>query len=1117
MNLDSLRVLALSALFLHLAAPGGAAPSRAAAGVERPPVAAASGSSEAGRDGEGDSEGGSTEKEPWDIENPPGPVREVEIDTTEGTWMSVDVSPDGSEIVFDLLGDLYRLPIGGGDAVALTAGLAWDMQPRYSPDGDWIAFTSDRAGGDNVWIVRRDGSDPRQVTKEDFRLLNSPAWSPDGQWIAARKHFTGTRSLGSGEIWLVHRSGGEGARMTDKPDDQKDVGEPAFSPDGRWVYFSQDTTPGDVFEYNKDPNAGIYTIRRLDRETGHVEEVVGGAGGAVRPTPSPEGDRLAFVRRIREKSALVVRELESGRERVVLDDLDKDQQETWAIHGVYPGMSWTPDGSSIVHWAGGRLRRVDVESGEVGQIPFRVRQTHRIVEAVRFPVDVAPERFPVRMLRWARVSPEGDRVVFQALGRLWIRDLPDGVARRLTEQEEHQEIWPSWSRDGRHVVYATWSEEELGAVRILEIPSRGTATGRRLTEGAGHWVEPVLSPDGRTVVARKVEGSWLTSRLYSGEPGLYRIVVGSPGEDASDPVRIALRGRQPHFGPGSERVYAIAVGAEERELLSFPLRGSDVDVRDGDVRTHATSDNATEMHVSPDGRWLAFRERFRVFLVPFTDTGRPLEIGPKEKSLPRAVLARDAGNYLHWSGDSRRLHWTLGPDLYSREVRHSFSFVEGAPEKLPEPVAEGRSLGFDAETARPDGLVALVGGRVLTMLDDADGRPVIVEDGVVLVEGDRIRAVGPRSGVEIPDGARVVDVEGHSVLPGLVDVHWHGGQGSNGIVPERNWQNWSSLAFGVTTIHDPSTDTATFFAAAEMAKAGRVVAPRMFSTGQILYGAETSFRAIVEGPDDARFHVERLKRQGAISVKSYNQPRRDQRQQILAAARDLRMMVLPEGGSLFQHNMTMVADGHTGIEHAVPVAPLYDDVLQLWSATEVGYTPTLVVGYGGIWGENWWYAETDVWANERLLRFTPRELVDPIARRPFVAPPEEYHHDDLVRTAKELLDRGVSVQMGAHGQREGLGAHWELWMLAENGFTAWETLQAGTIAGARYLGMDGELGTVEVGKLADLIVVEGDVLEDIRRSESVLYTMLGGRLWRSATMDEVHPIAAKRRPFSFEE
>jgi len=190
----------------------------------------------------------------WDVTAAFGPTSEVSFTTTEGTWMSLDVSPDGSEIVFDLLGDIYVIPISGGQARPLTSDAAWNVQPRFSPDGRRISYTSDREGGDNIFSMRRDGSDVRAVTSEDFRLLNNAYWAPDGNYLVARKHFTGTRSLGAGEMWLYHASGqGNGVQLTERRNDQQDAGEPALSRDGRYLYWSEDMTPGPFFQYNKDP------------------------------------------------------------------------------------------------------------------------------------------------------------------------------------------------------------------------------------------------------------------------------------------------------------------------------------------------------------------------------------------------------------------------------------------------------------------------------------------------------------------------------------------------------------------------------------------------------------------------------------------------------------------------------------------------------------------------------------------------------------------------------------------------------------------------------------------------------------------------------------------------
>ncbi len=495
----------------------------------------------------------------WDVQNPPGPSYQVPIDTTTGTWMSVDVSPDGREIVFDLLGNIYVIPFAGGEAKALTEGVAWDMQPTYSPDGEWIAFTSDRSGGDNIWIMRRDGTDLRQVTKETFRLLNSPAWSPDGAFIAARKHFTSRRSLGAGEIWLYHRSGGDGVQLTEKPNEQKDAGEPAFSPDGRYVYFSQDVTPGSVFEYNKDPNTQIYVVQRFDRETGKTERYLTGPGGSVRPTPSPNGESIAFVRRVRGKTVLFVADVDSGAERPLFDGLDRDMQETWAIHGVYPAMSWTPDNESIVFWADGKIRRADAETGEVTDVPFHVSDTREVTEALRFPTNVAPEEFPVRMLRWVTVSPSGDQVIYQALGYLWTRALPDGTPRRLTRQNDHFEYYPSFSRDGRSIVYVSWDDADLGAIRI--VPARG-GEGRVVTRQPGHYREPVFTPDGSRIVYRAGSGGRLISDLWSHDEGLWAIPA-SGGE----PVLVTDEGFAPHFGASNERVFFMTIEEENKRAL----------------------------------------------------------------------------------------------------------------------------------------------------------------------------------------------------------------------------------------------------------------------------------------------------------------------------------------------------------------------------------------------------------------------------------------------------------------------------------------------------------------------------------------------------------------------
>lgn len=1069
----------------------------------------------------------------WDVANAPGPGREVTIETSEGTWMNLDVSPDGRTIVFDLLGDLFVVPIEGGEATALTSGSAWDMQPRFSPDGAEIAFTSDRDGGDNIWVISADGSDPRQISDEPFRLPNHPAWSPDGEFIAARKHFSSRRSLGSGEIWLWHRSGeGSGLKLNDKPNEQKDFGEPAFSPDGRYVYISQDTTPGGVFQYSKDSNAGIYSIRRIDRQNGEIETVISGPGGAVAPTPSPDGTRVAFVRRVREKTALFVHDLASGRNRMLFDGLDRDMQEIWAIHGVYSNFAWTPDSQDLVIWAGGGIHRIDAATGERVEIPFRARQTHFMKEPLRFPVEVAPSSgsgldFHTRMLRWVEVSPTRDRVVFQAVGRIWIRtveagenDDPNawtlGPAQRLTNDDSGRfEFYPSFSRDGRHVVYSTWDDEDLGTVQV--VAARAGSSPTTIVDGPGHFAEVAVAPDGGAVVYRRIRGGGIRSPLWSADAGLYRVWTDPatlrPRSDAQ-PVRLG-QGAQPHFGAASDRVFYTTFDEGKRHLESrFVDGGPTSDAQALDVRRHASSTNATEFRVSPDSRWLAYSERFQARLVPLVDASDPIELSERVGSVPFRTLSRDAGEWLHWSGDDLLL-WTTGPELFGINAQDAVT----TDAKEFEPEESGLDLGFAHPFSVPDETIAFINAKILTMEGpgampgaDDDG---VIESGTVIVKGNRILTLGPSLRVSIPPEAKQIDASGKVLMPGYIDVHWHGPQGSAEIQPQANWENYATLAFGVTTVHDPSNDTSTFFAASELQKAGEIVAPRLFSTGTILYGAAGSFKAIVEKPEDARRHLRRLKAAGAFSVKSYNQPRRDQRQMIVAAARELEMMVVNEGGATFQHNMTMVLDGHTGIEHSLSVGAIYDDVKQFWGSTEVGNTPTLVVAFGGIEGERYWYQHTDVYDHPRLTRFVPRPQLDARSRRRMMAPDEDYNHFRTARVCADLHDAGVPMLIGAHGQREGLGAHWEMWMLEQGGMSPMEVLRAATIDGARYLGLDGDIGSLAPGKLADLIVLDEDPLVDLRNSESLSHVMVNGRLYDAWTMNEEE--GAARPQFWWEE
>lgn len=1036
-----------------------------------------------------------TSKAAWDVAAPPGERREIPLDVRSGTWMSLDVSPDGKHIVFDMLGDIYQLPIAGGEAQALTSGLAWDIQPRYSPDGSRISFTSDRGGGDNVWIMNADGSVPRQLTKESFRLLNNAVWHPSGQYLAARKHFTTRRSLGTGEIWLYNVSGGDGMPLVKRPNEefQKELGEPAFSADGRYLYYTQNVSPGNVFEYGQDSNKGAFSIRRFELSSGKTDTAVAGSGGAVRPTPSPDGRYLAYVRRLRTneayETALYLKDLESGEEHPLYSELDRDMQEGWAVQGVYPNMSWMPDGKSVVFWAGGAIKRIDIASRQARAIPFHVTGTRGSISPPRFDVAVAPDQVRSRMVRFAQVAPDGKRVIFEAFGRLWLRDVAGGEARPLTRDDSGAfELFPSWSRDGRQIVFVRWSDADLGEIHVV---AGAGGRSRKVTSTPGHYFHPRFNPDGSAIVYEQARGGYLTSPAWGLDPGLY--LIPTAGALA---LRLTDDGRAPHFGASGERVFYVEDAEPAREsepahqLVSVDLNGKD-------RRVHARSRYATHMEVSPSGAWLAFRENYRMYALPMPPAGE-VELSRDAKALPTHLASPVGGAFLSWA-DGDTLTWTVGPELYRARMRPLFdAAVPG------ERVAD---LSLTRPADKPKGVVALTGARIVTM----NPSDQVIDAGTIVIRDNRIVAVGEAGAVTIPADAKRIDLTGRTVIPGLIDIHSHGAKGEDELIPQQNWSMLAHLALGVTTVHDPANQATEIFAAAEYQRIGKTLAPRIFSTGDIVYGAHAEEFASIDTLADARDHIHRLQAQGAISIKNYNQPRREQRQMVIAAAREAGMNVVAEGGSLYHLDMTIVTDGNSGLEHNLPPQNFYDDVMQFWPATGVGYTPTLIVTFAGIAGENWFYQNDEVWKHPILSRYVPPQILQPRSVRRLMAPLTDYQPlRDAAANAKRMMEKGVIVNTGAHGQREGLGTHWEMWGFVLGGMSPLQALKAATIDPARYMGFAHDIGSIETGKLADLLVLDGNPLQDIRVTDRIAYVVQNGRIYEGGTLAE--QITGSRRP-----
>ena len=649
------------------------------------------------------------------------------------------------------------------------------------------------------------------------------------------------------------------------------------------------------------------------------------------------------------------------------------------------------------------------------------------------------------------------------------------------------------------------------------------------------YTHPSFSPDGRSIVALRGSGShrrggdladelWSDVVLLDAKTGATRVVTETAGFVEAVRPRFSADGRRLLF---HESEAGEPYAAENGTLVSVNLDGTD-------RRKVLDVGRSTEINPSPDGSWIAFQEEHHAWLAAWPTVGTSLPVLKSGGGVPVWKLSPTAGGWIDFSADGRTVAWIHGRELRTLRIDALLDWDEeqreearakaeagpdpegDAKETAPDPAADlppSRAYTLDLRQPRaaPTGVVAFTGARVITMAGDE-----VLEGATVVVKDDRIAAVGV--GVPIPEGAHVVDAAGATIMPGIVDVHAHLHFSSWGTLPQQPWRYLANLAYGVTTVHDPSAFSETAFGQAELVETGDMIGPRVFSTGTILYGAAGNFRSDIQSREDADRHVRRMKDLGAISVKSYQQPRRDQRQWIVEACREQGLLDVPEGGGDLWNNLSMIIDGHSAIEHSIPIAPLYDDVIKLMSASSTFYSPTLLVSYGGPFGELYYYARDRVWENERLLTYTPRGVIDRRARRPGgLWPDSEWFFKDVARAAARLQAAGTRVTLGAHGQMQGLGAHWELWSLATEGaMTPHQALRAATLDGALYLGMGDHLGSVEAGKLADFVILDANPLDDIENSDDVRWVVKNGVLYDAASMNRMYPNPAVRRPLIWE-
>ncbi len=1047
----------------------------------------------------------------WDVTDTGQPYVDAKFTVTEGTWMSLDVSSDGRTLVFDMLGDIYSLPATGGAATLLHGGPAMEFEPRFSADGSKILYISDRGGSNNLWISNADGSGARQASHETVNELSTPAWSADGKYVAATKFFPSSARLMAGEIWLYHPDGGRGRLVVEAPKNGKAVHEPLFSHDGRYLYYTENIGPPSFVFVNT--NQPVFAIKRRDLSDGRIEEVVSGFGGATTAQLSRDDRKLAFIRRVKDRTVLFVYDLQTGEQRPVYDGLERDLRANWnpRTGSYYPLYGWFPDGQHVAIWSKGKLYKIDVNTQARAEIPFRVNAEHRITQPPRFENSLTPERFTVRTAQQIALAPDGKSVSFNALGHLWHKALPDGRPQRLTQANVF-EFEPSYSRDGAYLAYVSWDDEKGGTLELMTVKSRQVRT---LLKGVGIIRQPSFSPDGKRLVYWLEPGNKKMGG-YRARSGLYWLSIAD-----AQPHYIGPAVSNPHFAPDGQRVYYVTKLMGFFPGLSTGNALESVDLDGLDKRQHVVSEETTDIRISPDARWLAYKKEHQYYVVPYRETGTPLELTKVSAEMPVTQLTETGGYEIAWSVDSSRLSWSLGDSLFIAAIGARAS--AGA-----EPAITQAPLGLEVAADKPSGVVAFTNGRIITMQGDE-----VIDRGSIVVRDNRIVAVGPAGRVEIPKGAKVIDVAGKTVMPGLVDMHGHLDFGEDDfLMPQKHPSHYAAVAFGVTTDFDPSSTELPSFATGEMNLAGVTVGPRLLTAGKIIYGVETlGTYTPINSLDDARKVMTRRKALGAAIVKNYMQPMRSQRQQIIKAAREARLMVTPEGEGNYFNNLTMILDGHVSIEHNIPVANYYDDLIQLIVHGGTSLTPTIIVTNGETFAENFFYQTTRPWDDPKVRTFVQKTFSDysplgsaseapPYARGMVALHQAEEIWDigfrSVARTMKKVDAAGGVVNTGAHGQIQGLNMHWEMWCLGEGGMDAHRVLRAATLNGAKTIGLDKQIGTLEAGKLADLIVLDANPLENIRNTNTVRYTMVNGRLYDSLSMNEIGNYERPRSRFYWE-
>ncbi len=1041
------------------------------------------------------------------------PTRLLQWEESEGTWVSLDVAPDGKTIVFELLGDLYTMPVAGGEAQCIVCGLPFDSQPVFSPDGKELAFVSDRDGNENLWVARADGSAPRQIsTLEDNSEFVSPEWAADGKSIYITHYKPDVNGFA---LWRYSLDGAnhepeeathpKSTASAPKEFNSNAMGA-AVSPDGRYLYYETKTGLG----YDDDVNFPLWQIVRRDLKTGEERPFVSAQGSAFRPRVSPDGKLLVYAERYQGKTELRVRNLETDADQLLAYPVQRDDQEGLATRDLMPRYAFTPDSKSVLSNFGGKIVRIDVASGKESNVPFVAHVKLPAGPYMRPELKLETGQVRARLVQMPSQSTDGKHLVFSALAKIYVAPIgADGKAGtpvRLTHGGQ-PEFEPAWSADGQWIVYVTWTPEAGG--NVWRARADGSGQPQKLTDHQDYYAFPVFAPDGKSVFAlRKVEYEQVhkAADFPPYQASLIEIPL-EPGGGAAKVIASGLMRSGAQFTGETGVLYlSFADG-----LYRVPLDGTApkrvLRVVGPTYYFMEGTAPADGVKISPDGHWALAQITQQLYLIHIPDgvegLRSELEVELAKASPLETRLTSVGADFFDWADGGKTITWTLGSTFFRTRLAdvHQGSYEPPSGTDMERAGVEHIPVTVEVPRDVPRGAIVLRGATAVTMQSNPAGGDGVIADADVVIVDNRIAAVGKRGTVPVPPGAKILDESGKFIVPGFIDVHIHWGSIRRGILDPECWEFQAALAYGVTASLDPSSLSIDLFAYQDMLSAGMMTGSRVFTTGPALF----SFNHIdteEEALDDIRRNSDFYRTR---NLKEYRTGNRRQRELVAEASRTLGMLTTTEGAMNMKLDMTQIQDGFSGNEHAYSAVPIADDVVKLFAMTGVSYTPTLQISNGGMWGQNYFFSHESPYFDQKLRRFVPHFVLARKMERLHWGLPQEFSFPLIAAGAARIQRAGGLVAVGSHGELPGLGYHFEMQALAMGGMTPTEVLWAATMGSAKTIGRDSELGSLTPGKYADLVVLDKDPTRDIHNALAIASVMKNGRLYEGQTLNEMWP------------